>query len=840
MRNQTINLNLIPQGIMPVVHLSQYDQEADGSLIFNIYNGVIPCDLTGCVAHIQGAKPDETLFDYECTVHDTYITCATEYQMTVVAGNYEAELRISKNDESVGTINFMFAIEDAASSGGDISKSDLPGIMDIINTAKTQAVNAAQVSLDSSEGASESAQAAAESEANAKNYAEAVAGEATNAEAWARGTRNGEPIPDTDEAYENNSKWYAEHIGDEVEDAEAWAKGTRNGEPVPNTDETYHNNAKYYSEAVQGENEDAEAWAKGTRGGVPVDSDDPTYHNNSKYWSEQSGTSRLVSMEDINITNPADGDFLKYDETEKKWVNDKVDLEKLSDVDITNVQNGEALVYDIELGKWVNKIATQHIVSVPSVTGLSFTYDGTEKGPTITGLPSDWNKYVIMTGNKGINAGSYELRFSLKNTSIYVWGDGTTQDIVYSWEIAKITLTIPSVSASLTYNGSPQSPIITDFDSNTMTKRGDVETNAGSHNVTFSIIDPDNYEWSDHTTEDKLKPWSIAKAAGSITLSASSISLDSDHTSRTVMANGATGTITVSSSDSTVATGSVSGNTITISSPSNKSGNATITVNVAASTNYLATSKTIAVEASFLVFVTWANGTDKQLATMLEAHYAGEINIYDYWSVGDERTVSLSAMTKGAVGETHVAQNVTMVLMNAGGKTLANGKTCAFVVGQKNFLANGTSGEDGYMNNSASNNGGWKSSARRTWCNETYYNAIASGFKALLKQFINKSGTGRGSSSGTEDTTDWTALPAEVEVFGITTYSVSGEGSQFKYYETSANRIKKAGDSGSANRWWERSPYSGNSSGFCLVYSNGRANGSDASNARGLAPFGCI
>ena len=238
--------------------------------------------------------------------------------------------------------------------------------------------------------------------------------------------------------------------------------------------------------------------------------------------------------------------------------------------------------------------------------------------------------------------------------------------------------------------------------------------------------------------------------------------------------------------------------------------------------------------------VSWATGTEAELQAMLDAHYAGTIDIHDYWNIGDERTVSLSAMDKGAVGETHVAQDVTMVLMNAGGKTLANGKTCAFVVGQKNSLANRTTRESGYINSTNTNVGGWKGSARRTWCNETYYNAIASSFKALFKQFINKSGTGGGSSSGTEDTTDWTALPAEVEVFGSTTYSVSGEGSQFKYYETSANRIKKAGDSGSDGAWWERSPHSDNSSSFCYVTNAGNANSANSSGNSGLAPFGCI
>lgn len=246
-----------------------------------------------------------------------------------------------------------------------------------------------------------------------------------------------------------------------------------------------------------------------------------------------------------------------------------------------------------------------------------------------------------------------------------------------------------------------------------------------------------------------------------------------------------------------------------------------------------------------LEIVTWANGTDAQIAAMLEAHYAGTIDIGDYWKVGDEREVSLSAMAKGAVGETHVAQNVTLVLMHKGGKTLTtpvNGKsTCAFVVGQKNCLANGTTIEAGYMNNSDTNSGGWVASKRRTWCNETYRNALPASFKGLFKEFYNKNASGSGTTIQTA--TDYFALPSEVEVFGNVKYAnktAEADNTQFDYYKTSANRVKKKGDSGSAYYWWERSPFSGYSNGFCFVYSDGSANFSYASGAGGIAPFGCI
>lgn len=249
---------------------------------------------------------------------------------------------------------------------------------------------------------------------------------------------------------------------------------------------------------------------------------------------------------------------------------------------------------------------------------------------------------------------------------------------------------------------------------------------------------------------------------------------------------------------------------------------------------------TYSISLATLKIVSWASGTDAELKKMLDAHYAGKIDIHDYWSVGDERTVSLSAMAATGVGESHVAQNVTIVLTHAGGKTLADGTTeCAFQWDLKNFLANGTSNESGYMNSSNTNVGGWKNCARRNWCNSTFYNSIAAGFRALLKQFINK--TSAGSRSATiEETTDWTALRAEIEVFGTASYSKAGEGSQVKYYETSANRVKKAGNSGSASNWWERSPYYSDSEFFCRVTTSAFSDAAGAGSTLGIAPFGCI
>ena len=234
--------------------------------------------------------------------------------------------------------------------------------------------------------------------------------------------------------------------------------------------------------------------------------------------------------------------------------------------------------------------------------------------------------------------------------------------------------------------------------------------------------------------------------------------------------------------------------------------------------------------------VSWASGTDEQIAAMVAAADAGKINLRDYWKAGDTRTVHLSAMPATGVGESHAAQSVQFVLTDPGHYTLANGKKCSFVVLQKDCLK-----ETGYMNASSTNRGGWNSCARRTWCNETYRNAIPSALRGIFKQFTTYAANGTGSSAVAS--TDYFALPSEKEVFGSITYSNSSaesQNTQFQYYKTASNRIKKLGINGSANIWWERSPYSGNSRAFCGVASSGTADYWLPNVTYGLAPFGCI
>ena len=248
--------------------------------------------------------------------------------------------------------------------------------------------------------------------------------------------------------------------------------------------------------------------------------------------------------------------------------------------------------------------------------------------------------------------------------------------------------------------------------------------------------------------------------------------------------------------------------------------------------------------------VTWAGGTDAEIVAMVEASDQGLIDLADYWSVGDTRTVSLSAMPATGVGESHAAQEVELVLMHAGGydlnEAVASRRTkCSFIVGQKDSLATA-----GYMNSSNTNSGSWNGCARRTWCNEVYKNALPSTIMPIFKQFKTITAqTYNGSTN--QESVDYFALPAAKEVFGGSASSAGSSTSysnliefnalfQFDYYKTTSNRVKKLGKTGTASNWWERSPDYNYSTNFCGVNGNGNANFNNASNTYGLAPFGCI
>lgn len=249
--------------------------------------------------------------------------------------------------------------------------------------------------------------------------------------------------------------------------------------------------------------------------------------------------------------------------------------------------------------------------------------------------------------------------------------------------------------------------------------------------------------------------------------------------------------------------------------------------------------------------ISFSSGTDAQIAYMLSAHYNDIINIFDYWAVGDKRTVSLSAMSAAAVSESHEAQDIEMTIIGFEIDDLVtpiHGHTkAAITIGQVDCLK-----EKGYMNSASTNSGSWSSSARRIWCNEVYYNALPSNFKSMVKQ-VNKITAQTFNGTTNQTTADYCWLLAAGEIFDYnrpaSSASTSTTGNSnvteynalttYPYYETATNRRKRV--NGTFSIWWERSPRSDSSLGFCTVSSDGSpATNYGASNYNGIALAMCL
>ena len=141
------------------------------------------------------------------------------------------------------------------------------------------------------------------------------------------------------------------------------------------------------------------------------------------------------------------------------------------------------------------------------------------------------------------------------------------------------------------------------------------------------------------------------------------------------------------------------------------------------------------------------------------------------------------------------------------------------------------------MNSSNTNSGGWENCAMRKSNMVTYLSQLTSAWQNAIKQ-VNKLSSAGSQSTTIKTTADKLFLLSEVEIFGSTSYSVSGEGTQYAYYKAGNSKVKNV--SGSANDWWVRSPSASYATGFCYVGSNGGARYANASYSSGVAFGFCV
>lgn len=244
-----------------------------------------------------------------------------------------------------------------------------------------------------------------------------------------------------------------------------------------------------------------------------------------------------------------------------------------------------------------------------------------------------------------------------------------------------------------------------------------------------------------------------------------------------------------------------------------KSGETTDPVSVAITTS----GQTYSVECLFFNSVLFKN-TWAQIAKASAAGKASQL-----WSVGDTKDITVGSET------------LTLVIMGFNHDDLASGGKAGITFGMKNLMATTRR-----MNASNTNSGGFTGSEMYSWLQNTLLPTLPSDLQAVLKS-VNKK-TSAGSQSSTINTNSMKLfLFSEIEIFGSTTCSKAGEGSQYSYFATAANRTKYLSNgSGSADWWWERSPCGSYFHAFCGVDVNGNASSHSANSTNGVCFGFCV
>lgn len=180
---------------------------------------------------------------------------------------------------------------------------------------------------------------------------------------------------------------------------------------------------------------------------------------------------------------------------------------------------------------------------------------------------------------------------------------------------------VPVVSATqFTYDGN-EKILVNNVNPSQVEAINNVVTNAGEYTAVFKLKDATRMLWMDGTTEDKTFNWKINKAQGSISVSSDSVVLNGDNTSQivtlTVVGDGA---VTATSSDDSCVDVSKDGNTLTIYSVDNSTGNVIITITLSDGTNYFGDSVTINASAQFInIYGAEWDGTSTTVWTRTDA-----------------------------------------------------------------------------------------------------------------------------------------------------------------------------------------------------------------------------
>lgn len=107
---QYINLNMVPSGVMPVLHCSQYDVGRPLGVV--IYNGSESVDLSGYTVTIEGTRTDRTPVTAGVTTDGNIGVFTTTPTMTNENDTYRAKVVLTDNAGRVSSLAFVMCVDE--------------------------------------------------------------------------------------------------------------------------------------------------------------------------------------------------------------------------------------------------------------------------------------------------------------------------------------------------------------------------------------------------------------------------------------------------------------------------------------------------------------------------------------------------------------------------------------------------------------------------------------------------------------------------------------------------------------------------------------------------------
>lgn len=375
MTSQTFNLDLIPQGVPPIVHVSQYDKGQTWEIHLH-ENGIVFPVPANTSAAIQGTKPDSTGFQFPAviTAGDNVVMFTLEQQMTVFSGDIDCELVLVNGDDQVATINFVLSVEPTTLDDDTvISETQLPLIEQAAELGAVINNYATQIHTDA-----ETASTAATSATSAAEDAAADAATATQA---------------ADDAQASQTAAATSASNAAASEAAAASSATSAAA-----------SAAEAQAAIATDMTGATASTAGTHGLVPAPAagDDTKFLGGDGTWKDV--PAELSGLTDVDLTSLSDGQLLRYDATAQKWKN--AELSYVGMIIHSSTLDTEAKVKAFYGGTSWTAIEGVFLLGTSSAHAIGSTGGEETHTLTIAEMPShshDVNSGATVFANGGAN-----------------------------------------------------------------------------------------------------------------------------------------------------------------------------------------------------------------------------------------------------------------------------------------------------------------------------------------------------------------------------------------------------------------------------------------------------